>query len=319
MTESLLKIAPVIAAFILISAVCSGSAHAQTVVNPRTVEFDPSADHSMLGADSQPIVQRYDLQIYAAGAAQPTTTVSLGKPAPQADGKIRVDFSTLAGGWPLADGTYEARVAAVGTMGIASSDPSNAFAFQSCSVALGSASQAVPAGGATGSVSVSAAIGCAWRVTTDASWVIVAAEAGSGAGAVNFTVTGNVTASVRAATLTIGGQAFTITQAALAPCSSSLSAASQAFGQGAGSGSVSLTSGNACAWSASSTATWVTILNAAGTGPATVSYTVAKNSDPTPRTATVTIAGLAYRIDQAAASRPSSPKKVRVLTTVVGG
>ncbi len=75
-----------------------------TVTNPKVVEFDPSADHLAVSADGQALVSRYDLQIFLQGAAQPVSTASLGKPAPDADGKIRVDFSTILVGWPLANG-----------------------------------------------------------------------------------------------------------------------------------------------------------------------------------------------------------------------
>lgn len=318
-TETPLKFASFLAVLLLAFALCSGSAHAQTVVNPKTVEFDPSADHSTLTADNQPMVQRYDLEIFVSGATQALTKVNLGKPSPQSDGKIRVDFSTLVAGWPLSDGTYLARVAAVGPSGAAESDPSNTFAFQSCTVTLGSASQAVPAAGAAGSVTVGASTGCGWTVTSDSTWVAVPATSGSGAGTVNFTVAANVGGTVRVATLTIGGQAFTITQAAVAPCTYSLSATSQSFGQGGGTGSVSVACGSACTWSATSSAAWVTIGSASGTGAGTVSYTVSKNIDTVARTATLTIGGVAYRVDQAAANRPSSPKKVRVVTTASGG
>ena len=90
---------------LLLCALPSLTAEAQTTVtNPKVVEFDPSADHAAVSADGQSMVSRYDLQIYLQGATQPVSTASLGKPAPAADGKIRVDFSTILVGWPLADG-----------------------------------------------------------------------------------------------------------------------------------------------------------------------------------------------------------------------
>ncbi len=33
--------------------------------------------------------------------------VDLGKPAPESDGKIRVDFASRLAAWPLANGTYD--------------------------------------------------------------------------------------------------------------------------------------------------------------------------------------------------------------------
>src|SRR5512133_1751080 len=126
-----MKPASFLAFLLLLCAVMAVPAQAQTVINPRTVEFDPSADHSAVTTGGQQVVQRYDLQIYTVSGTTPYTTGNLGKPAPQLDGKIRVDFSTLVTPWPLPDGTYDARVVAVGPTGTAPSDVSNTFAFQS--------------------------------------------------------------------------------------------------------------------------------------------------------------------------------------------
>jgi hypothetical protein len=296
-----MKPAPHLAFLFLLCALAVVPAHAQTVVNPRTVEFDPSADHATMTADSQPVVQRYDLQIFTVGGTSPYSTASLGKPAPQADGKIRVDFSGLVSPWPLPDGSYQARVAAIGPTGYASSDPSNTFAFQSCSIALGSASQAAPAGGMAGSVTVIASTGCTWTAASNASWVTLGAAGGDGQGAVNFTVAPNLGGTPRAAALTIGGQTFTITQAAYL-CVYSLSASGQAFGDAGGPGTVAVTAGDGCAWSAASNASWVTVGTASGGGSGAVSFLVAANGGASARSATLTIAGRAFTVTQAAAA-----------------
>lgn len=112
-------------ALLTVTAPASG----QTVVDPRIAEFDASADHYAMLPDGTPMVTRYTLNIYMAGAAQPFHVVDLGKPAPQSDGKIRTDFSQTVTGWPLPGGTYEARVAAVGPTGVSISTASNSFAF----------------------------------------------------------------------------------------------------------------------------------------------------------------------------------------------
>ncbi len=292
------------------------SAHAQTVLNPRTVEFDPSADHAALTADGQPVVQRYELQVFLAGASQPMTTANLAKPNPQADGKIRLDFSALLAGWPLTNGTYVARVAAVGPAGNGLSDPSNTFAFASCSITLGASTYSAPAGGSTGSVTVSAGTGCTWTAASDASWVVLSTTAGTGSGSVAFSVTPNLGGTSRAATLTIGTATVSITQPGVVACAYSLSATSAAVPSQSGSGSVGLTCGSNCGWTATSSESWAVPLTGSGTGSGTLSYTFAKNSNPTPRTATLTIGGIAYTLTQAAANRPTAPKKVRVSPAV---
>ena len=166
------------ALILLLCALPSLTSEGQTTVtNPRVVEFDPSADHAAVAADGQPVVSRYDLQIYLQGATQPVTTASLGKPALAADGKIRVDFSTMLVGWPLADGGYEARVAAIGPTGTGLSDVSNLFAFQAvvvpppCTFALSASTGTVGATGGTLSVTTTAsATTCGWTASSNAAW-----------------------------------------------------------------------------------------------------------------------------------------------------
>jgi hypothetical protein len=68
--------------------------------------------------------------------------------------------------------------------------------------------------GGTGNTYVTTKAGCAWTATSGASWITVSGSgAGSGNGAVSFTVAGNPSATARSATLTIAGQIFTIVEA----------------------------------------------------------------------------------------------------------
>jgi hypothetical protein len=67
---------------------------------------------------------------YAIGSSQPVIYWSFGKPAPQADGRIRYDFSNQPYSFMTPMGTYEARVVAVGSKGEKwMSDPSNPFSI----------------------------------------------------------------------------------------------------------------------------------------------------------------------------------------------
>lgn len=83
-----------------------------------------------------------------------------------------------------------------------------------CSYAITPASQSFAAEGGAGSVSVSTTpeSGCNWTAVSNVPWVtITAGSSGSGAGTVSYTVAANTEASERTGTLTIAGQAFTIT------------------------------------------------------------------------------------------------------------
>jgi hypothetical protein len=75
-------------------------------------------------------------------------------------------------------------------------------------------SQPMVVGGGSGTVTVTAGAGCAWTAVSNAAWIIVTAGAsGSGNGTVAFTVDANATGTTRIGSITISGQAFTVTQA----------------------------------------------------------------------------------------------------------
>lgn len=66
-----------------------------------------------------------------------------------------------------------------------------------------------------------------------------------------------------------------------------------------GSSQVTLTTTAACAWTASSSAAWVSILSAtSGTGTATIQYSVARNLGTAPRAAALTIGGRSFTVAQ---------------------
>jgi hypothetical protein len=82
-----------------------------------------------------------------------------------------------------------------------------------CTVAINPASQAIPAMGGTGTVTVTAGLGCQWTAERTVPWIAVTAGAsGSGDGAVQFAVDPNMTGAPRAGTIVIGGQTFTVNQ-----------------------------------------------------------------------------------------------------------
>ncbi len=82
-----------------------------------------------------------------------------------------------------------------------------------CTYSINPTTQSVSENAGTGTVSVTAAAGCAWTAVSNVSWMTVTAgAAGSGNGTVRFAVTAN-TGKRREGTLTIAGRAFTVTQA----------------------------------------------------------------------------------------------------------
>jgi hypothetical protein len=205
---------------ILIVAALASPSQAQVVSDPRIAEFDPSPDHWRTLDGGQPAVVRYDLGVYMCGAAEPFTTIDMGKPSPEGDGRIRFDFSASVAGWPLPGGNYEARVSAVGPEGSASSEPSNPFTFSTaggCTYALDAVSFQVPAAGGSYSVTVTTGTTCRWSVTTPTAWVTLWTSGSTGGGSVPFGVQANTSNSPRTGSVVIAGQSVTISQAAAPP------------------------------------------------------------------------------------------------------
>ena len=85
-------------------------------------------------------------------------------------------------------------------------------------------------------------------------------------------------------------------------CFISLSSSSQTFPASGGSGTISVSAGSSCPWAASSNASWITIsAGTQGTGPGTVSYSIAENSSGQ-RTGTITVAGDTFTVTQESSS-----------------
>lgn len=278
-------------------ALLAGSTAAQTVSNPRIVEFDPSTDHNTQLDGGVAAVSRYDLEVYAQGAPSPFHTVNLGKPSPEGDGKIRYDFWNGVSAWPLPGGLYEARVSAVGPNGTGRSDPSNGFTIDLCSYTLAETTKNVGASTTNTSVGITAPAGCAWTATTSTSWITLTTATGSGNGAVAFTVSSNATANPRTGTITVAGQTITVVQAGV-ECTYSVTPASQEVSHLAGGGSLSLSAPVGCSWTASSNRSWMTMTNPSGSGTSTVNFSVTANTSTSSRSGTITVGGQSVSVTQ---------------------
>jgi photosystem II stability/assembly factor-like uncharacterized protein len=85
-----------------------------------------------------------------------------------------------------------------------------------CSYSLSPTSQSFPNTGGDGSIAVTAGVGCSWTASHNAPWILLfsVGQDGPGNGQINYSVLPNNTNSARSATITIGGQSFTVNQAA---------------------------------------------------------------------------------------------------------
>ena len=103
---------------------------------------------------------------------------------------------------------------------------------------------------------------------------------------------------------------------AIPTCTITLSSSSQSAAASAATGSVGVTAsatGAACAWSAASNTSWISIVSgASGNGSGTVGYSVLANTGSTSRVGTLNIAGQTFTVTQAGSATTCTPT---VLTT----
>ena len=191
--------------------------------------------------------------------------------------------------------------ARTGTLTIASQTFTVSQAAAACTYTLTPTSQPMSNGGGSGSTSVTAPNGCAWTAANNAAaWLTITGGAtGNGNGTVTYTALSNPNAQPRSGTLTIGGQTFTVNQAA-ATCDYTLTPTSQTILATGGTGSSGVTALAGCAWTAvSNNTSWLTITGgASGNGDGTVSFSVTANTSTQQRTGTLTIAGQTFTVTQ---------------------
>jgi hypothetical protein len=117
---------------------------------------------------------------------------------------------------------------------------------------------------------------------------------------------GGLTYEVRVAAVTAGtsspsppSNSFTF----LVPCTYGVSPVSRSLGASGGTSTFTVTAPAGCAWTATESASWITIASgAAGIGNGTVTLTVAANTAITARNSQLTVAGQTVTVDQGAAA-----------------
>jgi hypothetical protein len=171
-----------------------------------------------------------------------------------------------------------------------------------CGYSVSPLTAAAGASGTSASATVTTTVsGCAWNAVSNVTWITPAATGGVDAQTLAYTIAANTATAARTGTLTIAGQTVTVSQAAAAPapCAYALSATSASVGVTGGTGSVVLTTSTVCTWTATSSAGWLTVSPANGTGAGTLTYAAAKSNSAAKRTATLTIGGQVFTVTEA--------------------
>lgn len=186
-----------------------------------------------------------------------------------------------------------------------------------CTLLVTPASPIWPASGGTGSLTVTTT--CSWTAASNSDWITVTSGGGTGNGTIRYAVAANPSAQSRLGSLVIGGQTFNIHQAGV-PCTVTLASLRASFPVTGGTGSIEVTAAPECAWTAVSGAAWIVLTSGAtGTGSGEVSYTVAPNTQPQARTATITVADQLYTVSQPAAACDLALSSTSATAPATGG
>jgi uncharacterized protein (TIGR03437 family) len=189
-----------------------------------------------------------------------------------------------------------------------------------CTFSLAPTSQNFAANGGAGNVNVTSQSGCNWAAVSDVDWITITANAnGVGSGVVNYLVASNNTTSTRSGTLTIAGQAFSVTQSGGSACAFTITPTSQTFSASGGNGSIGVATQTNCNWTARTDDDWIVITSgASGNGSGTLSYRIAVNASPIPRAGFITVAGQTFIVGQAGTGATCGLTPISIGQTVNG-
>jgi hypothetical protein len=193
------------------------------------------------------------------------------------------------------------------TRSVASFQQGTAYVFTApsdgCDYVLSTPETTVPNTGGSYSVGVTAGAGCAWTSSTQESWIhLTSPSSATGSGSVDFSVDPNSGSSRRSGTIQIAGQYFIVRQNP--PCFFNLTSSGATFpGTSGNSGFVQVTSN--CDWTAESSVPWITLANNGVPQGRDVQYFLTENTTGANRSGTITVAGMAFSVNQLPSLLPS--------------
>lgn len=200
-----------------------------------------------------------------------------------------------------ANSTTSARIGTATVAGKAFS-VSQAAAPPSCTYSISPGNASVTAGATTGTIAITTQTDCAWTASSNSSFLTFDNAIGrKGSGVVTYAVTANTGTTTRSAAATVAGKAFALSQSAPPQnCTYSISPSSTTVPAAAGGGSFTVTTQAGCAWTATSTSSFLTFPNGTGrTGSGSLNFSVTENTDAF-RTGRATVAGKSLTVYQLA-------------------
>jgi hypothetical protein len=175
-----------------------------------------------------------------------------------------------------------------------------------CQPSVTSSASSFGADGGTGTLAVSVARECGWTANSQANWIqITSATTGQGDGTVAFRVGANADPVTRHAAIVVENKPTDLTQAA-APCRFDVSGPTGPLAASGAQTVVAVQTNQACSWSASADAAWVSLKPASGQGSGQITVTATPNAGPE-RIATLTIGQDQIHVQQSAPAAPPAP------------
>jgi hypothetical protein len=114
-----------------------------------------------------------------------------------------------------------------------------------CTYTIAPSSQSFGSTGGSGSVTVTTQAGCTWSASSGTSWVTITAGASlSGPGTVSYSVASNTATASRSASMTIAGNAFTVSQQGATTSGVTITSSAGSGGSISPSGTVTVSSGS---------------------------------------------------------------------------
>src|SRR6187399_503446 len=171
----------------------------------------------------------------------------------------------------------------------ASTSTSTSPSSTKCSVSAAPPAESVAGDGGTSTIAVTATADCSWTASSASEWITSLSPAsGRGAATVTFSATANPTPAMRVGAVVIEGSRVSVQQQP-GKCSVVVSPRSLSVGASGRTDVIAVQTSAECKWSASTTASWIQLSDASGTGSAAINYRVDANSGAA-RTAAITIA-----------------------------
>jgi len=146
---------------------------------------------------------------------------------------------------------------------------------------------------------------CQWTIESDASWVRVSPDSGQGEASISVVVAENPAAIDRSAALVVNGSRVAVSQQAAA-CRFALANSSSRVPAEGGPFNVAVSTIPGCKWRASSDVSWLRVVSSELTGSGDVSFVADVNTSGE-RSATLTIAGLPFVVQQTAPTTGPAP------------